>query len=61
MFLTELDDYPTLSSIISFHANLKIQYMDMTDPHNQEEEHRLRHNHITHSTQMWVTHLIVEI
>ena len=35
MFPTKLDDYPTLSSIISFCANAKIQYMDMTAPHKQ--------------------------
>ena len=58
MFPTELDDYPTLSSI-SFHANVEIHYVDITAPHKQE--HRLRHSHTTHSTQMWVTHLIVQI
>ena len=58
---TELDDYPTLSSIISFHANVKIQYVDMTSHHKQEQEHRLRHSHTTNSTHMWVTHLIVDI
>ena len=36
MFPTELDDYPALSSLISFHADVKIQYVDMTAPHNQE-------------------------
>ena len=61
MFPTDLDDYPTLSSIISFHANVEIQYMDTTAPLKQEQEHRLRHSHTTHSTQMQVTHLIVEI
>ena len=61
MFPTELDDYPTLSSILSFCANLKIQYVDMTAPNKQEQEHRLRHSHTTHSAQMWITHLIVEI
>ena len=61
MFPTELDDYPTLSPIISFHVDLKIQYVDMTAPHKQEQEQRLRHSHTTHSTQMWVTHLTVEI
>ena len=38
MFPTELDDYPTLSSIISFCADLEIQYVDMTAPHKQEKE-----------------------
>ena len=61
MFPTELDNYATLSSIISFHVNVKIQYVDVTAPHKQEQEHRLRHSHTTHSTQMWVTHLLVEI
>ena len=61
MFPTELEDYPTLSSIISSHANVEIQYVDMTAPHKQEQEHRVRHSHTTHSTHMWVTHLIVEI
>ena len=61
MFPTELDDYPTSSSIISFCVDLKIQYMDRTAPHKQEQEHRIRHSHTTHSTQMCVTHLIVEI
>ena len=28
--------YPTLSSIISFCSDIKIQYMDMTGPHQQE-------------------------
>ena len=41
MFPTELDDYPTLSSSISFHSNLRIHYVDMTTPHKQEQEHRL--------------------
>ena len=53
--------YPTLLWNISFHANVKIQYMDMIAPHKQEQEHRLRHSHTTHSTHMWVSHLIVEI
>ena len=52
MFPTELDDYPTLSSNISFHSNLRIHYMDMTALHKQEQEHRLRHSHATHCTQM---------
>ena len=59
MFPTKLDGYPTFSSNISFHTNLKIHYMDMTDP--QKQEHRLMHSHTTHSNQIWVTHLIVEI
>ena len=58
MFPTELDDYHTLSSIISFHASIKIQYVDMTAPHKQE--YRLRHSHTTHSTQMWVTQVILK-
>ena len=53
--------YPTLSSIISFHSNLKIRYVDMTSPHKQEQEHRLSHSHTIHSTCMWISHLIVEI
>ena len=61
MFPTELDDYPTLSSIISFCANVEIQYLDMTAHHKQEQEHRLRHRQTSHSTHMWVTHLVVEI
>ena len=61
MFPTELDDYPTLSSIISFCPSVKIQYVDMTAPHKQEQEDRVRHSHTTHNTWMWVTHLIVDI
>ena len=38
MFPTELDDYPTLSSNISFHFNLKIHYVDVTAPHKQEQK-----------------------
>ena len=52
MFPTKLDDYPTLSSIISFHANGEIQYMDMTAPHKQEQEHRLKHSHTNYSTHV---------
>ena len=58
MFPTELDDYPALSSNISFCSDLEIHYVDMTVPHKQEQEHRLRHNHTTHCTQMWVTQLL---
>ena len=61
MFPADFDDYPTLSSIISYHVDVKIQYVGMTAPHKQEQEHRLRHSHTTHSIHMWVTHLIVEI
>ena len=61
MFPSELDDYPTLSSNISFHCDLRIHYVDKTAPHKQEEEHRLRHSHTTHWTKMWITYLIVEI
>ena len=58
MFPTELDDCPTLSSNISFHSDLRIHYVDMTAPHKQEWEHRLRHSHTTHYTEMWVTQLL---
>ena len=61
MFPTELDDYPTLSSSISFTLILKSITVDMTVPHKQEQEHRLRHIHTTHCIQMWVPHFIVEI
>ena len=44
-----------------FHSDLTIYYMDMTAPHKQEQEHRLRYSHTTHCIQMWVPHLIVEI
>ena len=44
-----------------FHSYLTIHYMDMTAPHKQNQEHRLRHSHTTHCIQMWVTHLRIEI
>ena len=54
MFPTELDDYPTLPSIISFFSDPEIQYVDMTAPYKEEREHRLRHSHTTYHTYMWV-------
>ena len=53
--------HPTLSSIISCCSDFKIQYVDLTASHKQEQEHRLRLRHTTHDTCMWVSHLIVEI
>ena len=52
---------PTLSSNISFHSDVEIHYMDITAPHKQEQEYRLRHSHTTHNIHMWVSHLIVEV
>ena len=61
MFPTELGDYPTLSSNISFILILQSIMSIWLLPLKQEQEHRLRHSHTTHCIQMWVTHLIVEI
>ena len=53
--------FPTLSSNIFFHSNVEIHYVDMTAPHKQDQEHRLRHSHTTHNIHMCVSHFIVEV
>ena len=53
--------FPTMSSNISFCSDVEIHYMDMTAPHKQELEHRLRDCHTTHNIHMWVSHFIVEV